>query len=167
MRGHNNKISSTLAAIFDTVQATHKSMPRTLGYPWEGDIISSHVHIDDVLGRSIVLPIVLCRTKQTLRDTMKIMFSDHPGLREVEEGNFELVDKQKQLTVFDGRADKSQLISYGSPSDVVSPGAKLLMSILRVKTVHAPKDFLVGSVQTLETCPRCGFVTSGRQFRQW
>ncbi|CAN9479537.1 unnamed protein product [Alternaria alternata] len=95
------------------------------------------------------------------------MFSDHPGLREVVDGNFELVDKQSQLTVFDGRdvIPRMRRFHY-QPSDAVQPGAKLLMNILRVKTVHAPKATLITSVQTLETCPRCGFATPGRQFRR-
>lgn len=98
---------------------------------------------------------------------MRIMFSDHPGLREVVDGNFELVDKQSQLTIFDGRADTPEMKSPYSPSDAVQPGAKLLMNILRVKTVRAPETSLVASVHTLETCPRCGFATPGRQFRKW
>jgi hypothetical protein len=142
-------------------------MPKMLGYPWEGDVLSSHVHIEDVLGRPLVLPIMLCRTRQTLKDTMRIMFSDHPGLKEVVEGNFELVDKQDQLTIFDGRVDRPGIRDWHFPPDAIRPGAKLLMNILRVKTVHAPKATLVTSVQTLETCPRCGFATPGRQFRKW
>jgi hypothetical protein len=166
-RGQANQISVTVAAIFDTVQITQRMMPKMLGYAWEGDVISSHVHIEDVLGRPMVLPIALCRTRQTLKDTMRIMFSDHPGLREVVDGNFELVDKQSQLTIFDGRADTPEMNSPYSPSDAVQPGAKLLMNILRVKTVRAPETSLVASVHTLETCPRCGFATPGRQFRKW
>ncbi|CAN9441449.1 unnamed protein product [Alternaria alternata] len=166
-RGQANQISVTVAAIFDTVQITQRMMPKMLGYAWEGDVISSHVHIEDVLGRPMVLPITLCRTRQTLKDTMRIMFSDHPGLREVVDGNFELVDKQSQLTIFDGRADTPEMNSPYSPSDAVQPGAKLLMNILRVKTVRAPETSLVASVHTLETCPRCGFATPGRQFRKW
>jgi hypothetical protein len=166
-RGQANRISVTVAAIFDTVQNTQKMMPKMLGYPWESDIVSSHVHIEDVLGRPIVLPIMLCRTSETLKDTMRIMFSDHPGLKEVVDGNFELVDKQSQLTVFDGRDDKLWTDVYYYPTDAVQPGAKLLMNILRVKTVHAPRTSLVTSVQTLEACPRCGFATPGRRFRKW
>jgi hypothetical protein len=167
MRVRNNQISFTLAAIFDTVKTTQKSMPKALGYPWEGDISSTHVHIDDVLGRSIILPIALCRTRQTLKDTMRIMFSDHPGLKEVANGNFELVNTQNQVTVFDGRADRSRYVSCGSYVNGVSPGAKLSMNIMRIQTLHAPKEILVNSVQTLETCPRCGFDTPGRGFRKW
>jgi ankyrin repeat protein len=146
-------------------------MPKMLGYPWEGDILSSHVHIEDVLGRPLVLPIMLCRTSETLKDTMRIMFSDHPGMKEVVEGNFELVDKRNQLTIFDGRDGTPQTRDYYyyyyySPH-VVQPGAKLLMNILRVKTIHAPRHSLVASVQALETCPRCGFATPGRRFRKW
>ncbi|CAN9416968.1 unnamed protein product, partial [Alternaria alternata] len=100
-----SQISVTVAAIFDTVRTTQEMMPKMLGYPWEGDVLSSHVHIEDVLGRPIVLPIMLCRTRQRLKDTIRLMFSDHPGFKEVVDGNFELVDKQNQLTIFDGRFD--------------------------------------------------------------
>ncbi|OWY49740.1 ankyrin [Alternaria alternata] len=147
-RGQVNQISVTVAAIYDTVQTTQKMMPKILGYSWEGDIVSSHVHIEDVL------------------DTMRIMFSDHPGLKEVVDGNFELVDKQNQLTIFDGRVDTPQTKNYRSPSDAIQPGAKLLMNILRIKIIHAPRDSLAASVQALETCPRCGFATPGRRFRK-
>ncbi|KAH8634297.1 hypothetical protein IG631_09697 [Alternaria alternata] len=166
-RGQANQISVTVAAIFDTVQTTQKTMPKMLGYPWEGDDLSSHVHIEDVLGRPIVLPIMLCRTSETLKDTMRIMFSDHPGLKEVVDGNFELVDKQSQLTIFDGRVDSPQMRQYYHPSDAIQPGAKLLMNVLRVRTFRAQESSLINSVQTLETCPRCGFATPGRQFRKW
>ncbi|RYO06490.1 hypothetical protein AA0121_g12037 [Alternaria tenuissima] len=165
-RGQVNQISVTVAAIFDTVVTTQKMMPKMLGYPWEGDVLSSHVHIEDVLGRPIVLPFMLCRTSETLKDTMRIMFSDHPGLKEVVDGNFELVDKENQLTIFDGRVGRPGIMDWRSDSDPVQPGAKLLMNILRVKTVHAPRASLVASVRTLETCLRCGFATPGRQFRK-
>ncbi|KAL1794408.1 hypothetical protein ACET3X_007829 [Alternaria dauci] len=165
-RGQVDQISFTVAAIFDTVNTTQRMMPKTLGYPWEGDVISSHVQIEDVLGRSIVLPIMLCRTRQTLKDTMSIMFSDHPGLKEVMNGSFELVDRQKQLTILDGRTNTPQTREDHSPPDAVQPGAKLLMNILRVKTVHAPRASLVASIQSLETCPRCGFATPGQRFRK-
>jgi hypothetical protein len=156
-----------VAAIYDTVQTTQKMMPKMLGYPWEGDVLSSHVHIEDVLGRPIILPITLCRTRETLKNIMRIMFSDHPGLKEVVDGKFELIDKQNQLTIFDGRVDTLETGNPYSLSDAVQPGAKLLMNILRVKTIHAPKASLVTSVRTLETCPRCGFATPGRRFRKW
>jgi hypothetical protein len=156
-----------VAAIFDTVQTTQKMMPKMLGYPWEGDVLSSHVHIEDVLGRPLVLPIMLCRTRQTLKDTMRIMFSDHPGLKEVVDGKFELIDKHNQLMVFDGRVIGPRRDDHYPPTKIVQPGAKLLMNILRVKTVRAPERSLVASVQTLEACPRCGFTTPGRRFRKW
>lgn len=103
MHGSVGQMSSTVASILDEVLVMQRSMPKALGYTWESDVASSHVHIEDIRGRKIVLPIVLCRTEQTIRNTVKIMFSDHPGWKNVVEGNFELVDSQSQLTVFDGR----------------------------------------------------------------
>lgn len=160
-------MSVTVADVFQTVHKLQAKMPKALGYPWEGDIASSHVHLEDVLGRSVLLPTVLCRTFKSFHDTLKIMFSDHPGFGKVSTLEYEIIDETNNRTVFPGRA-KKLAYDHGHFRDTsILPGTKLLMSIQDVVIIEARKDALASSVQTSECCLNCEAQTFGRNFRKW
>lgn len=162
-----NQISYTLSDVVKSIQATQFNVPKGLGYTWEGDPASSHVCLDDVLGRCTILPAVLCRTFNTFHETLKIMFTDNPGFEKVVKGDFEIIDETNGCTIFQGRVSTSTS-NQQSPIQVgIKPGTKLLMSVLSVRTLNAPGDFLISSIQALECCPNCGYHTLGRKFRKW
>ncbi|KAI9692342.1 MAG: hypothetical protein M1822_006573 [Bathelium mastoideum] len=160
------QISYTLAEIVKSVQTTQLNLPKALGYPWEGDEPSSYVRFDDAIGRSTVLPAVLCRTFDTFQDTLKIMFSDHPGFGKVTKGEFEIIDETTGRTIFPGPARTSDGRHQSLIDAGIKPGTKISMNIVSVKTLKAPKDFLVPSVRITEDCPNCGHHTLGRKFRK-
>ena len=167
---HAGQVSYTLTEITKSVQKMQLNMPKFLGYPWEGDAPSSHVYLDDVLGRCHILPAVLCRNFSTFHDTLKLMFSEHPGFRKIVKGEYEIFDGSDGRMVFPGTAIKSFRHSLSSPriaQAIIRPGSNLSMSILNVRTLKAPNDHLVSSVNEVEACPKCGFQTTGRQFRKW
>ncbi|KIX97136.1 uncharacterized protein Z520_07250 [Fonsecaea multimorphosa CBS 102226] len=179
LQGQIGHFSSTLTEIVQIVQTIQLNMPKCLGYPWEADVASSHVYLQDVLGRSTILPAVLCRTFNTFHDTLKIMFSDHPGFKEVVRGDFEIIDETIGLPIFLGRALPTILgrgIASAREQDSltrewVKPGSRLSMSIVNTVLVRqrsTPMDSSSDFFQTDEECPNCGrFQTVGRRLNKW
>jgi hypothetical protein len=162
-------VSHTLTDISRSIEISQLNTPKVLGYPWETDSSSSFVHLNDAIGRSIVLPAVLCRTVQTFQDTLKIMFSDHPGFGDVNTGQYEIINETDGRTLFHGHRTSTLTRRNWEPliPTKIDPGSKLKMSILKVKVVPTPQKALVASVQRDERCPACEFLTSGRAFWTW
>jgi hypothetical protein len=135
--------------------------PKTLGYLWESDVASSHIHLDDALGRKLILPAVLCRTPQTFQETIKIIFADHPGFQKVAQMEYEIIDQTDGRAIFQGARFTPHF-----PREI-QPGSKLAMSILSIRTQKAPRDEMVFSLPKEQPCPKCGFDTPGRGLRIW
>lgn len=59
------RIELRITEMFTLLKALHNNLPKEMGYPWECGWAKEQkpVCFEDVLGRSVALPIVLCSTK--------------------------------------------------------------------------------------------------------
>ncbi|KAI9776663.1 MAG: hypothetical protein M1839_009469 [Geoglossum umbratile] len=158
----------SLSEILATVQYQSKQ-PKYLGYPWQGDCPGNRVFLEDVLGRPIELPAILCRDLRSFQDTLEIAFRGRPGQQQVHSGDYELVD-----------ASQGSLVSLGLPSmrsndksgplvlkgarewqKKVLPGVRLAMNIILWGSSSAPRNEILPAVD--KKCPRCQALNGGER----
>ena len=169
-------IGRSVHEIHTYLKITQENRPRTLGYPWESDDISTHIKFEDVLGRKLKLPAVLCRTPESFLATLKIMFADHPGYTKIKLGQFEIVSVvsgQSLLPRSSSSLDPGILRNFEIENcrtlwrRRVVPGASLEMNIIKRRRFDAPRKQLLPSVPREVPCPSCGFMISGLGFQKW
>jgi hypothetical protein len=163
-----HQISHSLSEIHTLVTITQQNRPPALGYPWETDSISSHIHMEDILGRKLILPHALCHNMQTFHDTLKILFADHPGYQRIVNMEFEIISQDGGV-IFDGSTALRRKVpfgSYTSPLPVVRPGAHLEMNILISVKKDAPNDTMISPYSRCQSCIKCGLPSPGIGFRK-
>ena len=65
--GRLDNIDRSLSEIYTSVQVSKSSLPKTLGFPWQGDNSGNTIYFEDVLGRTMDLPAVFCRDLRVCR----------------------------------------------------------------------------------------------------
>ncbi|KAF2811278.1 ankyrin [Mytilinidion resinicola] len=161
-----HQISYSLSEIHTLVAITQQNKPRDLGYQWEADPASSHIYLEDIIGRTLILPFTLCRNTQTFHDTLKIIFADHPGYQKVVKREFEIIDQDGD-TVFNGSTLRERFDGLSSPPlGKVRPGACLEMNILITIKKKAPRDAMVMPLSRTQPCLICGLPSTGIGFRK-
>ena len=157
-----------MSEIHTLVAITQQNQPRALGYQWEADSTSSHIHLEDILGRRLVLPLALCRNLQTFLDTLKVLYTDHPGYQKVVNREFEVIDQDSGI-LFDGlkMTGKSQ-DGFPSPTfDKIRPGARLEMNALIAMKKEPPRNAMIMPVSKNKSCPKCGLSSTGVGLEKW
>lgn len=169
-------IGRSVHEIHTYLMMTQENRPRMLGYTWESDDISTHIRFEDALGRKLILPVVLCHSPKSFLDTLKIMFTDHPGYTKVQLGQFEIhnaVSGQSLLPRSSSILDPGILKEFEIENcrtlwrRSVVPGASLEMNIIKRRRFDAPENQLLPSVPREVPCPSCGFMISGLGFQKW
>ncbi|KAI9739356.1 MAG: hypothetical protein M1834_007569 [Cirrosporium novae-zelandiae] len=170
-----SRVEASLQGLIRTVGEIHtyvqvqQNRPKVLGYHWEGDDISSHITLNDALGRKLTLPTALCRNLQTFQDTLEIIFRDHPGFCKVVKQEYEIVDEIENITLFRGNVFRpNPFIQNLVLGDIkqFKPGAKLGMNVLRVTTQETRWEQLILPPEKRQLCPNCGTKTYGRGLRR-
>lgn len=49
--------------MFTLLQTLNDNLPKTIGYPWEGTKDQKPIYFEDALGRTTILPVLLCSSK--------------------------------------------------------------------------------------------------------
>lgn len=147
-------------------QTIERSMPHTMGYPWETEI---PIFFEDVFGRCHRLPQILCRDVETFCDTLRLLFRsmvDHDGIGRWED--YEIVEDSAILPGL-----RRHVIDSGSGYDpklwyeTVRPGRKLAMNIVRTQKIAAKRDALIPLVPKNRNCPKCGTICPGTKLSAW
>ena len=99
-----DRIHRSLNEVHTLVKISQENQPKALGYPWEATL-ASHVKFEDALGRNVLLPDILCRSILCFQDTVRTMFTNHPGFEMIVQGNYETVDADTNLIILRGASE--------------------------------------------------------------
>jgi len=83
MVGKNELLQVKILEMFDLVKTISESLPKEIGYTWEGSWTASNrpIRFQDALGRNMILPLIFCSTQEvcfwSLRGCPGVHFDDY------------------------------------------------------------------------------------------
>lgn len=66
----SRRVELMITEMFALLKTVQENLPKTIGYPWEGGWTKDQkpIYFEDALGRAVILPLMLCRSKDVRFD---------------------------------------------------------------------------------------------------